>query len=176
MVSKPMRSAAKAAEKAAVSDSSQAHAADDTSPAARSPQPAAPVAAGARGDSPRANDGFPLELIYSGESDGASDSGKTVRLPESLAAADYEPSSKKARSNSKTHGSYHSRFDSEDEEKPHLLLPRIRLCANTTMARAIVKAVIVVSFLLLVPHWLLAVEQCGVAQLIEKDTRTVSTS
>ncbi|CAI5727592.1 unnamed protein product [Peronospora destructor] len=122
MVSKPMRSAAKATEKAAArmnaaaSDSSQAHAADDTSSAAHSLQPAATVAASARGESPRAYDGSPSELIYSGESDGASDLRKTVGLPESLAAANYKPSSKKARSNSKTHGSYHSRFESEHEE------------------------------------------------------------
>ena len=62
MVSKSMRCAAKA------------HAADGAPSAANSTQPAAPVAAGARGVSPRADDGSPLELISSGDSDGGSNS------------------------------------------------------------------------------------------------------
>ena len=66
MVTRSMRCAAKAEEKtaarmnAAASDSSQAHAADDTSSAAHSPRPAKPVAAESRG-----NDGSCNGLHYS---------------------------------------------------------------------------------------------------------------
>ena len=66
------------------------------SSAARS-LPPSNVAAGARGISPRADDGSLLELIYSGESDGGSDSKKTARSPGSPAATKSEPSKKKAR-------------------------------------------------------------------------------
>ena len=68
-----MRSAAKAAEKAAARvnaaalDNAQPLAADDASSAAAATLPAAAVAADARGDSPRANvDVSQVELIYSG--------------------------------------------------------------------------------------------------------------
>ena len=62
MAKKPMRCAAKVAEKAAarvnaaVRGSPQPRAPDDVSSAASSTLPAAPVAADARGESPRAND------------------------------------------------------------------------------------------------------------------------
>ena len=69
-----MRCTAKADEKAAASvnaaalDDAQPLAADDASSAAAATLPAAPVAADARGESPRANDdGSQVELIYSGE-------------------------------------------------------------------------------------------------------------
>ena len=113
-----MRCAAKAEEKAAArmnaaaSDSTQANAADDTSSAARSPLPAAPVAAEARG-----NDGSPIELIFSGESDSQHDSPKAVRSPEPVSATKNEPSSKEARSNYRTHDDYRSLFDSEGEDQ-----------------------------------------------------------
>ena len=77
-----MRCAAEAAQKAAArlsaaaSDSALEQAADDSSSAAASSQPAAPDVAGARGNDPRANDDSELELIYSGELDGGSDSKK----------------------------------------------------------------------------------------------------
>ena len=70
MVNKSMRCAAKDAEKAAVRvnaaalDDAQPLAADDSLSAAAATLPAAPVAADARGDSPRANDdGSQVELI-----------------------------------------------------------------------------------------------------------------
>ena len=81
MVNKSMRCAAEAAGKAAArvhaaaSEIALASPADDSSSAAIS-SPVASTAAGARG-SPRADnddDGSHLELIYSGESDGVSDS------------------------------------------------------------------------------------------------------
>ena len=118
MVTRSMRCAAKAEEKAAVrmnaaaSDSSQAHAADDTSSAAHSPRPATPVAAGSRG-----NDGSPIELVYSGESDSQHDSPKAVRSLEPVSATKNEPSSKEARSNYRTHDDYRSLFDSEGEDQ-----------------------------------------------------------
>ena len=123
MDSKPMRCAADAAKKAAArmnaaaSSSSQVHSTDDMSSVGQSPQPAALVAAGACGDAPHAYDGSPVELIYSGESDCGSDSKRTARSPVSQKAAEYEPSSKKARSNIRTHDSYHSLFDAEDEKE-----------------------------------------------------------
>uniref|UniRef100_A0AAV1T1Y3 Uncharacterized protein n=1 Tax=Peronospora matthiolae TaxID=2874970 RepID=A0AAV1T1Y3_9STRA len=88
MVSRFMRCAAKAAEKAAARDSTatldnaQSFAADDASSAVAATLSAAPVAAEARGGSPRANDDFSrMELIYSGEWDGKSDSTKTSSSP-----------------------------------------------------------------------------------------------
>ena len=54
--------------------------------------------------SPRADDGSPLELIYSGESGEEYDSRKTGRLTGSPAAADYDPSNEKAISNTQTYG------------------------------------------------------------------------
>uniref|UniRef100_M4B3T0 Uncharacterized protein n=1 Tax=Hyaloperonospora arabidopsidis (strain Emoy2) TaxID=559515 RepID=M4B3T0_HYAAE len=96
MVNNSMRCAAKAAEKAAARvnaaalDDAQPLVADDASSAAAATIPAAPVAADARGESPRANDdGSQVEFIYSGESDGGSDSKKTPRSPESMVAAEY---------------------------------------------------------------------------------------
>ena len=75
-----MRYAAKAADL----DDVQPLAADDASSAADVTLTAAPVAEDARADSPRANDDdSQVELIYSGESDGGSDSKKTTRSPES---------------------------------------------------------------------------------------------
>ena len=86
-----MRCAAKAAEKAAarvnaaVLEDAHPLAAGDASSAVAATLPAAPVSADARGESPRANDdGSQVELIYSGESDGGSDSKKTPRSPESI--------------------------------------------------------------------------------------------
>ena len=100
MVTNSMRCATKAAGKAAARvnaaalDYAQPLAAEDASSAAAT-LPAAPVAADARGDSPRANDdGFQVGLIYSGESDGGSDSKKTSRSPESIGAAEYEPTNR----------------------------------------------------------------------------------
>ena len=53
-------------------------AADDASSAAAATLPEESIAADARGESPRANDdGSQVELIYSGESDGESDSKRT---------------------------------------------------------------------------------------------------
>ena len=84
MGNKSMRCAAKAAEKAAARvnaaalEDAQPLAADDASSAVSATLPAAPVAADARVESPRANDdGSHVELIYSGESDGESDSKRT---------------------------------------------------------------------------------------------------
>ena len=51
----------------------------------------APVAAGARGTPPCANDGSSLELIYYGESGGESDSKKPVRKPGSPWATQSDP-------------------------------------------------------------------------------------
>ena len=101
MVNKSMRRAAKAAEKAAARvnaaalDDALSLAADDASSAATATLSTAPVAADARGGSPRANDdGSQVELINSGESDGGSDSKKTPRSPESIVAVEYEPTNK----------------------------------------------------------------------------------
>ena len=101
MVNNSIRCAAKAAEmaaarvKASILDDAQPCAADDVSTATTATLPAEPVAAGARGDSPRANDDGPqVELIYSGESDGGSDSKKTPRSPESITAVEYEPTNR----------------------------------------------------------------------------------
>ena len=52
----------------ATCDSALLPTADDTSSVVTSSHSAAPVAAGASGTSPRANDGSPLEIIYYGES------------------------------------------------------------------------------------------------------------
>ena len=92
MVNKSMRCAAEAAQKAAArlnaaaSGSALESAVDDSSSAAASSQPAAPDAAGACGNNPRADDGSELELIYSGESDGDSDSKKNTSPPGSPVA------------------------------------------------------------------------------------------
>ena len=80
---------------AAALDYAQPLAVDDASSAAAANLPAAPVAADARGESPRANDdGSRVELIYSGESDGGYDSKKTPRSPESIVATEYEPTNR----------------------------------------------------------------------------------
>ena len=103
-----MRCAAKAAKEAAAhlrtagDATSQQQVADDTSSAAVSSRPAAPIAAGARGTSPRADDSSPLEPIYSCESDGESDSKKTARSPGSPVATKLEPSKKKSGTSYKT--------------------------------------------------------------------------
>ena len=87
-----MRCAAEAAQKAAArlnaaaSGNTLESAVDDSSSAAASSHPAAHNAAGARGDDPRDDDGSELELIYSGESDGESDSKKNTSPPGSPVA------------------------------------------------------------------------------------------
>ena len=79
-------------------------AADDASSAAAATLPTAPVAADARGESPRANDdGSQVELIYLGESDGGFDSKKTPESPEYTMAAEYEPTIR-TRAGSQAHG------------------------------------------------------------------------
>uniref|UniRef100_A0AAV1V0Q8 Uncharacterized protein n=1 Tax=Peronospora matthiolae TaxID=2874970 RepID=A0AAV1V0Q8_9STRA len=69
---------------------------EDALSAAASTLPAAPVAAEARGVSPRASaDNISqVDLIYLGESDGGSDSKKTPRSPESKSATEYEPTNR----------------------------------------------------------------------------------
>uniref|UniRef100_M4B851 Uncharacterized protein n=1 Tax=Hyaloperonospora arabidopsidis (strain Emoy2) TaxID=559515 RepID=M4B851_HYAAE len=157
MVKNPMRSAAKAAEKAAARvngtarDNSQPRAADDTSSAAPSPQLSTPVAAGA----PRAAaDGFQVELIYSGESDGGFNSKKTPRSPKS---PDGQSTILQARRLDQvarlmvTNRVCLVRRMSTLTHPPRLLL-RVRQLASTTMDRTIVVATFVVPRLPLVPH------------------------
>uniref|UniRef100_A0AAV1UYU6 Uncharacterized protein n=1 Tax=Peronospora matthiolae TaxID=2874970 RepID=A0AAV1UYU6_9STRA len=82
-----MHSSAKADKKesarvdAAALDEAQFFAVDDVSSAAIATLPAEPVAADVHDVSPRASDdnSFPVELIYSGESDGGSVSKETPR-------------------------------------------------------------------------------------------------
>ena len=88
MVNNSMRCAARAAEKAAERvnaadlDDAQPLAADDALSAAAATLPAAPVAADARGGSPRAKvDGSQADVIYSGESGGGYDSKRAPTLP-----------------------------------------------------------------------------------------------
>uniref|UniRef100_M4B5H4 Uncharacterized protein n=1 Tax=Hyaloperonospora arabidopsidis (strain Emoy2) TaxID=559515 RepID=M4B5H4_HYAAE len=110
MVNNSIRCTAKAAEKAAARvnavalDDAQPLAAEDASSAAAATLPAAPVAADACGESPRANDDDPqVELIYLGEPDGGSDSKKTSRSPGSIVSGEYEPTNR-TRAGSQVHG------------------------------------------------------------------------
>ena len=81
----------------AARDNSQPRTADDSLSGAASSQPAAPLSSGARVEPQRADDdGFQVELIYSGESDGGYDSKKTPKSPGSPGATEYEPPNEKA--------------------------------------------------------------------------------
>uniref|UniRef100_M4BUR1 Uncharacterized protein n=1 Tax=Hyaloperonospora arabidopsidis (strain Emoy2) TaxID=559515 RepID=M4BUR1_HYAAE len=154
MVNNSMRCAAKADEKAAarvnaaVLDNAQHLAANDASSAAA----AKPVAADARSESLRANDdGSQVELIYSGESDGGSDSKKTSRSPESILAAEYEPTNRQVVRTMVTTRVCLVRRTSMLTHPPLLLL-RIRLKENAAMTWTVVMMILVVPRLLLVPR------------------------
>ena len=93
MVNKSMQCAAKAAENAAMSLRSTA------AGERRSPEAAdvSSSAAGTRGDAPRDIGDYELELIYSGESDGETDS-KEAKAKDELELAKPEPTKSASRS------------------------------------------------------------------------------
>ena len=106
----PKQVAAKAAARvnAAVRNHEQPPTADDVSSAETAIASAAPVAADARGESPRDQDHGVVpqeELIYSGESDGGSDSTRSPRSPESRGATEYEPTNR-TQAGSQAYGHY----------------------------------------------------------------------
>ena len=90
MVNKSMRCAAKATGSAAMrlrsasaEEAKTLNAAGDNPPATSFTQPAIVDDVGSRGDAPRGIGDYELELIYSGEPDGDTDSKKTVMNTES---------------------------------------------------------------------------------------------
>ena len=160
MVNNSMRCAAKAAEKAAACvnaaalDDALSLAADDASSAATATLSTAPVAADARGGSPRANDdGSQVELIYSGQSDGGSDSKKTPRSPESIGRPNTSLQiglEQVVRLMVTTRVCLVRRM-SMLTHPPHLLL-RIHLLADAVMSCTVVMTILVVPRLPLVPR------------------------
>ena len=106
MVNKSMRCAAKAAadsaamrlRSAAAEEARTLNAAGDNLSAASSSQPASDTAVGSRGDAPRDIEDYELKLIYSGESDGDTDSKKpaTKKGPDSAKPASTKSDSRSA--------------------------------------------------------------------------------
>uniref|UniRef100_M4BYN2 RxLR effector candidate protein n=1 Tax=Hyaloperonospora arabidopsidis (strain Emoy2) TaxID=559515 RepID=M4BYN2_HYAAE len=118
-----MRCAAKSAENAAIrlrsaaaGETGSPEAADASSSAASATQPAAVVAARARGDAPRDIGDYELELIYSGESDGQTNS-KESKAKEEPELAKPEPTTSASRS-ALSFADRRDIFGSSDESDP----------------------------------------------------------